>query len=68
MQTKRRVDDLNLWQNIMDIMVHEGIIADDNIRIVRSRDGSGVWYDKENPRVEIEIHDMEGCDAYALNG
>lgn len=66
MQTKRRVDQTNLEQNIYDILTTNGIIADDNVRIVRCKDGSGVWFDKENPRVEIEIHDMEGAEAYAL--
>lgn len=67
MKTKRKVDQTNLEQNIYDILVTEKIIADDNIRIIRCKDGSGVWYDHENPRAEIEIHDMEGVERYALN-
>ena len=67
MQTKRKVDQTNLEQNVYDIMVTENVLADDNVRIIRCKDGSGVWYDKENPRVEIEIYDMEGVEQYALN-
>ena len=59
MGTRRIVDDLNLYASLDDILVHEGILADDNIRIVRSRDGSGVFYDKERPRAEIEIWEYE---------
>lgn len=67
MQTRRRVDQTNLEQNIYDIMTSNGILSDDNIRIIRCKDGSGVWYSKDHPRVEIEIHDMEGVEDYALN-
>jgi hypothetical protein len=59
MQTKRKVDDLNLYASLDDILVHEGILADDNIRYIRNRDGSRVFYDKENPRAEIYIYRHE---------
>lgn len=55
MQTHRRVDDLNLYASLDDILVSEGILKDDNIKIIRSRDGSRVLYDKERPRAEIYI-------------
>lgn len=66
MHTRRRVDDLNLYENIDDILVENRILADDSIRVIRCRDGSCVRYDKENPRVEIEIHDLEGVEDFAL--
>lgn len=56
MQTQRKVDDLNLYGALDDILVHEKILSDDNIRIIRSRDGSRVQYDKANPRAEIYIY------------
>lgn len=56
MQTHRRVDDLNLFAALDDILVAEGILADDNISVIRSRDGSSVCYDKEHPRAEIYIY------------
>ena len=56
MQTRRRVDDLNLFASLDDLLVSNGIIKDDCINIIRCRDGSRVLYDKENPRAEIYIY------------
>jgi hypothetical protein len=36
-------------------LVKHKIIQDDNYTIVKSHDGSRVYHDKSNPRVEIEI-------------
>lgn len=58
-ETRHRVDDLNLYEALDDILVKEGILSDDNINIIRSRDGSRVFYDKENPRAEIYIYRYE---------
>lgn len=66
MQTQRRVDDLNIYAAMDDILTHEGIIADDNIKVIRTRDGSFVGYDKENPRTEIYIYRMEDNDGRQL--
>ena len=55
MQTKRKVDLCNLLEASCDILVDGGVLDDDNCTIVASHDGSRVLYDKENPRVEIEI-------------
>ena len=55
METHRRVDLCNLMEATHDILVRYGILEDDNSLIVWSVDGSRVLYDKENPRVEIEI-------------
>lgn len=49
------VDLSALYEGIQDVLVEVGIISDDNSRIVRSHDGSGVFIDPENPRMEIEI-------------
>lgn len=57
MQTRRRVDDLNLYGALDDILVNEGILKDDSIKYIRCRDGSEVLYDKENPRAEIYIYE-----------
>jgi hypothetical protein len=56
MQTKRRVDDLNLYASLDDLLVSNGIIKDDCISIIRCRDGSRVDYDKAQPRAEIYIY------------
>jgi Holliday junction resolvase RusA-like endonuclease len=59
MPTRRRVDLTNLMEATHDILVHCGILADDNCRIVASVDGSRVLYDKDKPRTEIFITEME---------
>lgn len=55
MPTRRKVDLTNLLEAIDDILVHYHIILDDNSNIIVSHDGSRVYYDKENPRTEVEI-------------
>ena len=60
MATRRRVDDLNLYASLDDLLVSEGILKDDNISVIRCRDGSFVSYDKQHPRAEIEIYGLEG--------
>lgn len=65
MQTRRRVDDLNLYAALDDILVKEKILKDDNMRIIRSRDGSRVFYDKEHPRAEIYIYEYREEDEHA---
>ena len=59
MPTRRRVDKSNLEAAIHDILTKYDIIEDDNRDIVASTDGSRVYYDKENPRVEIEISPLK---------
>jgi Holliday junction resolvase RusA-like endonuclease len=56
--SKRRCDLTNLLEAIDDILVHYGILADDNFSIIYSHDGSRVFVDKENPRTEIVIEDI----------
>lgn len=60
MATRRKVDLANLIEATCDILVTAGVLADDNSRIVAAHDGSRVDYDKQNPRVEIWIEEMEG--------
>lgn len=55
MPTRRRVDGLNLAEAIDDILVKAGLLEDDNRDIVAGHDGTRVFYDKENPRTEVEI-------------
>lgn len=55
MPTKRKVDLTNLMEASHDMLVHYGVLSDDNSNIIVSVDGSRVYYDKENPRCEIEI-------------
>lgn len=59
MRTRRKVDLVNLLEATCDILVHAGVLADDNSSIVAGHDGSAVRYDKDNPRVEITIQEVE---------
>lgn len=62
MPTRRRVDMSNLMAATHDILVKHKILADDNRNVIASVDGSRVYWDKENPRTEIEIEDFN--EAY----
>lgn len=59
MPTRRKVDLVNLLQALLDILVKYDVIEDDNSKVVVSVDGSRVLYDKENPRTEVEITEVE---------
>lgn len=58
MPTRRRVDLCNLLEATCDLLVHHGVLADDNSAIVAGHDGSRVLYDKEYPRTEIYIEEV----------
>lgn len=60
MPTRRKCDLVNLQEAALDVLVLAGVLADDNCSLVASMDGSAVFYDKENPRTEIEIEKKEG--------
>lgn len=66
--TRHKKDDLNLYEALDDILVKEKILEDDNRNIIRSRDGSRVLYDKENPRAEIYIYEYKEEDDHWLVG
>lgn len=58
-RSTRRLCDLNgLIQAMDDILVKNKVILDDNFTIVAGHDGSRVFVDKDNPRVEIEISEI----------
>lgn len=59
MATRRKVDLANLIEATCDILVKAGVLADDNSGIVAAHDGSRVELDRKQPRVEIEIEEME---------
>ena len=58
-QTLRAIDLPNALNAADDMLVHYGILADDNCNIIVSHDGSRVLYDKEQPRTEIEIYEYK---------
>lgn len=59
MSNRRRVDLVNLIEAANDILVRRGILLDDHSGIIVSHDGSRVLYDRERPRTEIEIEEVE---------
>lgn len=58
-ETKRKIDLPNLLNGIDDAMVKSGLLLDDNRDIIAAHDGSRVFHDKINPRIEIVISGME---------
>lgn len=61
MQSRRRVDLSALYEGIQDLLVKRGVLADDNSNIVIGHDGSRVYYDKDNPRMEISVLRADPC-------
>ena len=66
MDTKRAVDLPNLLNATDDILVHYGVLEDDNCRIIVSHDGSRVYYDKEKPRTVIEITKSQDLEFFPI--
>jgi Holliday junction resolvase RusA-like endonuclease len=59
MKTRRKCDVSNCLEAAHDLLVKGRILADDNYTIIESVDGSRVKYDKDNPRTEITIEELE---------
>lgn len=59
MPTRRSCDLTNMLECVDDVMVSAGLLSDDNYKVIQSHDGSRILYDKENPRTEIEIQEVE---------
>ena len=57
-ETKKKIDLPNLLNAIDDAMVKSGLIIDDNRDIIAAHDGSRVFHDKFNPRIEIKITEI----------
>ena len=64
MGTRRRVDLTNLLSATDDILVTALILVDDNRNIIAGHDGSRVFYDHDNPRVEILITPMPSYSSW----
>ena len=62
MPTRRRVDLTNLHEALHDVLVKCEVLEDDNCKIIAATDGSRVRYDKENPRTEVIITELETDD------
>lgn len=64
MPSRRKIDLNNLLEATTDILVHYGVLEDDNRDIVASHDGSRVYYDKNNPRCEISINYLHNYEQW----
>ena len=64
MDTHRKVDLCNLLNAVDDAMVASGLVIDDNRDIIAAHDGSRVYWDKDNPRIEITIEKMIGYEQW----
>lgn len=53
--SNRKADLCNYHAALHDSLVKAGLIIDDNFKIIASTDGSRVYVDKNNPRIEVEI-------------
>ncbi len=58
-ETRRKVDLANLLNAIDDAAVKVGLFLDDNRDIVAAHDGSRVFCDPSNPRVEVTITELK---------
>lgn len=58
-KTRRKIDLTNLLEALDDMLVKAGVIEDDCRDIIASHDGSRVFYDKENPRIEVWVEDFK---------
>lgn len=61
MPDNRRADLTNKAESIMDLLVDNGVIEDDNWKVVKSVCLDCMGVDKNNPRVEIEIIETKGA-------
>ena len=64
MDTHRKVDLCNLLNAVDDSMVHAGLIIDDNRDIIAAHDGSRVFCDRLNPRIEITIEELTNYEQW----
>ena len=64
MDNRRRVDLTNLLEALDDMLVTTRVIADDNRDIIVGHDFSRVYYDKQRPRIELEITKVEGYEVW----
>lgn len=59
LERRSKCDLVNLLQALQDILVDRGVVLDDNHKIIVGVDGSRVLYDKENPRTEFKLIELE---------
>ena len=62
--SRRLCDGLNLSAAMDDILTQARVIDDDHRDIVAGHDGTRVYYDKENPRVEVTISPLMNYEVW----
>lgn len=62
--TKRKVDLTNLLEALDDMLIKAGVIEDDCRDIIAGHDDSRVYWDKQNPRIEVEITKVENYEQW----
>lgn len=60
----RRCDLTNLLSAIDDTLTASGLIIDDNRDIIAGHDGSRVYCDMRNPRIEIQITELKEYEQW----
>ena len=63
-ESRRKIDLTNLLEALDDMLIKAEVIDDDCRDIVASHDGSRVYWDKENPRIEVEITKVENYERW----
>lgn len=63
-EKRLRYDLTNLLEAIDDAMVKSGLLIDDNRDIIASHDGSRVYHDRINPRIEVVITEIEDYEQW----
>lgn len=63
-ESRRRIDITNLLSALDDMLVKAEVIEDDCRDIVVSHDGSRVYWDKENPRIEVGITEVKNYERW----
>lgn len=66
-ESRRRIDLTNLLEALDDMLVKAEVLQDDCRDIIASHDGSMVYWDKENPRIEVEIKEIENYERWKTN-
>ena len=64
MPTRRRIDLTNLLEAVDDMLVKAEVVQDDNRNIIAGHDGSRVYYNKENPHIEVNITKMKDYEKW----
>lgn len=62
--SRRLCDGLNLSAAMDDILTQARVIDDDHRDIVAGHDGTRVFYDKKNPRVEVTISPLMNYEVW----